>query len=283
MKTIIQLGRFGDIFSLIPLVKESVNWIVARDFEDALYGQDFINSIPLDIDVTDIPEALAYTKAMRFENVVVTQVDRNPNPYARRDSVNFQHEMWMRYIGKKNTDTLPNGLPLILPKPVARFQIGIPKVCLCHFKGVSAPFNESWATVLMDQLQEAGIRIYDTANVRTVRITDICAMLQEAKDSGGVLLTIDTAILHLSKAVGIPTFALVNNDKWLAPLTCDHWFGRLPYVRAYSNDGIFDIVQSIKTQLNFDWQKERAIRRYDADKRIRKEHWSDKQESSGSR
>lgn len=255
--TIIQLGRYGDILTLLPLIQTGrfgvVNWVVCEEFANILENQEFVTPVIWRGPVDDVQGAV---ESIRMESFLgteyrVTQVNRNPSKMSRGVSHNFQHEMFLRAgAGLEELIHLPLKLEYSKERwgesRTVRIGVGECSTLVYHTAGVSSSYdpNPMLESALMDL--ERDMMLFPTAQLKCDRIIDMCQLLHDAKERGGVLVTVDTALLHLAYAVGIPTVALVPDDFWVAAITRKHWIARVTHSRSRTHEGIRFICERIR-------------------------------------
>lgn len=243
---IIQLGRAGDIINILPValaeaqsLGEPVAFMVHPQYVGILDGVSYAWPVPFAGEVTEIRRAIAEAQAMGFDRILDTQV-YGDRPIARLcDS--FAHESW-RLAGRLDQwDELPLVFDERQPDREAQYvgtlalrdpfrgRLGFdgrPIVALCT-EGVSSPLGRrDW---LAEQLAAAApeFQWLSIDGARAPQIYDVLGFLERA----AALVTIDTAMLHLSYAVGVPTFALVTDGPtpWHGTAPRKHWIGSLRY------------------------------------------------------
>ncbi len=228
MKTYVQLGKAGDIMSLLPLLHhESLNGekpslMVSRDYASILEGCSYVSPIVLPDGAHRLD--LAMDKLNGTSDVIVTQMngpfdavkkfafERAGFSSVQTDS--FVKDMW-NLAGK-----LPlwkQSLPLIFDQRDKKRETKIydeyfpskGKVLLVSLSGTSSPFPYAELLTELLQLKLKGWKILDISTIQAERIYDLLVLFESAS----ALIASDSANLHLSTAVKtLPVFALISDS-----------------------------------------------------------------------
>jgi len=98
----------------------------------------------------------------------------------------------------------------------------VPYIVTC-FEGTSSPIPQETRLRLTSMFMDLrGVVCLDGFRCRS--LVDLLPLLEHAVG----LITVDTALLHLSRWTETPTIALVN-DGWLGSASRPHWIARIPY------------------------------------------------------
>jgi len=227
MATYLNLGRYGDICSFLPLLKyeydqtgKKPKLIVSKDFQDILDGVSYVNKIIYNGPYHDITGALNFaktsvgdvttTQVVGISDVIVSQVYGNHNgPPMICDS--FQMDAW-RLAGK--IDLWPKQLSLVFDqrdtKREKRLTKGIPKDkpwIVVSTGGNSSPFQ--YKDLLMEILNYSlpDFHIVDLANIKAEKFYDLLGIMDHP-NTAHMILT-DSGPLHLSYATKKPVHAIV--------------------------------------------------------------------------
>jgi len=229
LKTYVQLGKAGDILSLLPILHHEhtegnrCSMMVSKDYASILEGCSYVEPIVLNEGAHRLDVAMEKLNG-RNGDVVVTQVngpldlvkkfafERGGQQGSTTDS--FVKDMW-KLAGK-----LPlwkQCLPLVFDqrnairekKLVNDFLPSNKKVLLLSTSGASSPFPYAPLLKELLSLKLKGWKVVDLSEVHAERIYDLLALFESA--SG--LIATDSANLHLAQAVPtLPVFALVNDS-----------------------------------------------------------------------
>lgn len=226
-RTYIQLGRTGDIISLLPLLwsdhqkGERSAIMVAKEFAPVLDGCSYLDPIIFDGEAWELgracEEAAQLSDDIRVCQVLGPEADlrkyslgaANP-PHAITES--FQKESW-RLAGREKDWKLQ--LPLIFDRRNHESEGALlkelpkkKKVILVSASGNSSPFP--YRTLLFELLQlkfKKEFYVVDLAQFKAARIYDLLGLFEVSH----CLVATDSAPLHLAYACGIPVVALIND------------------------------------------------------------------------
>lgn len=223
---IVQLGRYGDIINILPIAEhicmqtgKKVAIVVSEEFADTLDGVSYALPHYFKGHYSELESAVRQVSGL-YERVIVSQVYGKATAFERRcDS--FAKESWNRagflpYWGK-----LPLTFDQRDPKREAELLDktvvgGKPLILVNVTGGKSSPLEGG-----MDLLHDIQARwaeraeIVDLEGMRVDRFYDLLALYDKAK----LLITNDTATLHLSKAsTKLRVCALITDKP-------THWHG----------------------------------------------------------
>lgn len=248
---VVQLGRYGDLLNILPVVKyihdhyRKPTVMVARQFQELFDAVPYAHRYVFEGDFSEVERAVELAR-VKFELVVCTQVwgrtwrvDRTwgqgkggkgdgetgrQSEWEGRQSASYNQESW-RMAGFGNRWTDPE-LKLVLEVPGTITLQTRPTICVCLSSGHSSPFKE-WPGVQEHLQRQYGgaYDIVDLAEMRCDRVYDLLKWIRNAR----LLITSDTATLHLAAACATPVVALVNDDAWLASEPRCRCVLRLPY------------------------------------------------------
>jgi hypothetical protein len=236
-KTFLQLGRAGDLVSLLPVIHdefltsgEKPRVIVAKDFADILDGVSYAEKVVFDGDFADITGALKFAQSLNGEvtttqvvgvpNVIVSQVYSNVGgPKIICDS--FQKDSW-RLAGK--LDLWPKQPKLIFDKRNKRRESKLFKDIptdkpwiVVSTGGFSAPFpyKDLFNEVVNNCLPD--FQIIDLGNIRAEKFFDLLGIMDHPNTAAMILN--DSGPLHLAYATDKPVHAIVANTPlmWHGP------------------------------------------------------------------
>lgn len=211
---LIQPGRVGDIISVLPIARDialkegTCAFMVSAEFASVLEGCSYVTPIVLSSHFTDIQPAIEQARGM-FERVLVAKVSEK-SVGVTTQCQSFNEEQW-RQCGALN-DWFR--LPLVFDRRdrdregkwirlAGRRTDGRQKV-LVNFSGKSAPFPH--ASEVLDRISKV-YNVVDLASFKAHRIYDLIGLM----DSAVLLITGDTATMHLAAASGIPVVNLIGD------------------------------------------------------------------------
>lgn len=236
----VQLGRAGDIINMLPIVQ---NWakkngkpylMVAREFAPILDGVSYVKPHVTDLNFAKLNDALALA-GKTFSKVIRTQIygegHRQPTvtPSWPQESWkeagaldHFHDKSWRLTFDRRN----PKREQALVAR---KFTTAKPKIVTNLTSAVSAPFPNG-PTVLNAVQAEFGkdYEIVDIGKFRADRIYDLLGLYERAV----LIVSIDTATMHLAAAVDTPLVALVNPHGWLGPQLRYNCLARIPYDKA---------------------------------------------------
>lgn len=229
-KIYVCLGYNGDILNLLPLLYEDhkrgdCNAImVEKSFAPLLEGVSYVEVLPFDGKVDDIPEAYKQAKALSTD-VVCAQV-LGPtqdvqrfvyNPAGQQHAVmeSFTKEQW-KVCGRFEQWSLD--LPLIFDRRNKEreeklLKANPPKArtILVATDGKTSPFPYAnlLKALLALKYRKPAWNVVDLDKIRAERLYDIIALMERAT----VLIANDSAMLHLARAVPLLPVVALANDK----------------------------------------------------------------------
>ncbi len=227
-KTVIMLGRHGDVISILPLLYalsqkgERNKLMVGSEFASVMDGVGYVEPLVFHGKIADIKQA-AYEAGKdaivaqvygRFEDVKEMAFGRAGVERTQTDS--FTKEAW-RLAGHFDLwKTVP---PLVFDKRdkvredalVAEHIKSNKRVILLSLSGKTSPFPYPELCKRLLELEfgrRKGWQIVDISNLKAGRIYDLLALYEKAH----VLVASDSAPLHLAAACpNLPVVALVND------------------------------------------------------------------------
>lgn len=239
---LVYLGRYGDIINVLPVAKfiaerwGKPHFFVAKQFANVLEGVSYVIPEVLELNYTNINAALkmAETKCHHVLNAQIW----GENFTIHKECSSFNQESWQK-IGMANHFHNMRDFPLVFdqrtPEREQAFMDTLPvgqnqPVIICSMSGGhSSPFNR--ADELYGKLCAAWghqARMVDISKITAQRVFDLIGLFERAN----LLVTTDTATLHLAAATNIPVIALTNPNSWVSTAprcNCvlktdyDHW------------------------------------------------------------
>ena len=227
-KTYIQLGKIGDILNILPLLYADAQkgqrnrLMVAKDYASILEGCSYLEPVIFPGKHWEIGNAVEQAK--KLGDWVCTQVNGpreavaefvwKPAGVTANTAPSFNQDSW-RMAGRLN-DWLKN-LPLVFDKRDPKLESEVlkkhfnqdKKNILLNTGSVSSPFP--YRKLLAEILQFAGdqYHVIDLGTVTALRFFDLLSLYEKAY----CLITVDSAPLHLARAVpALPVFAITNDS-----------------------------------------------------------------------
>lgn len=246
-KTYLNLGRYGDVIALLPVLKgeydesgEKQKLVISKDYADILDGVSYVDPIIYDGPFEDITGALDFSKkigekvvtsqVVGIPDVIVSQVYGNAHtPKIICDS--FQQDLW-RLAGK--LDLWPKQPPLVFDKRDAKREKRLYKYIptlkpwiVVSTGGFSSPFpySELLWEILNHSLPD--FHIVDLTKIKAERMYDLLGIMDHP-NTAAMILT-DSGPLHLSYATEKPVHAIVTDSPSL-------WHGTAwrPFYASYT-------------------------------------------------
>lgn len=212
----VQLGRYGDIANILPVAKaitdlrgEPTYFMVSKEFASILDGVSYVTPQVVPFDFWDLGMAIATAKAT-YTGVIVSQVG-GKGQRTEHQCASFNQESW-RLAGYLDQW---GKLPLVFDRRnperesaliAKRLNSSKPNM-LVSLKGFSSPFPHK--AVVWEFLKKfEGWNIVDLATFKCERIFDLVGLM----DAANLLVTVDTAPLHLAHASTVPVIAFIRDD-----------------------------------------------------------------------
>lgn len=215
----IQLGRLGDVINILPVAKwirdttgETPVIVTHRDFASIFDGVSYVKPWVWEHSMEN-PSLAMNTARKVYPLARVVQVFGAGAAAMRRGSKSFMHDHWLNMGCDKRWESLPLIFDLrdagrevklmadVWPTPQDK------PVVLVNGTGISGPFNE-WPKfrALLDEWLEDRATVIDIGQIRAERFYDLLTLY----DHAALLVTIDTATLHLARASRIPVVSMVR-------------------------------------------------------------------------
>lgn len=221
---LISLGRSGDVLNslrAVPLLNAKygrITFMVARDFAGVLDGVNYCNVEVFDGIFEDINGALgiARQKYIRIINAAVYGHNFSVNRTAESFCVESWQNMGLQHAYHETPLIFDNRDTAREAKLIANIPTEKPWL-LFNTSGNSSPFQ--FTGQLRQQLRKWRDRfeIIDLGLVKAERIYDLLAFY----DRAALLISTDTATLHLAAASKVPTIGLITDKPSM-------WHGAAP-------------------------------------------------------
>lgn len=227
----IQLGRYGDILSILPLMwadaqkGEKPRLMVAKEFADVLDGVSYVEPVVFDGSFMEVDRAVELAKTMADE-VSISQLAGPQNEVLKAawevaglskgqpSCDSFVKEGW-RLAGRFSE--WRNNYPLAFDqrdsnreqKLIAKYNPGLKPQILVALGGKTSPFP--YAKMLLWMLKKSFPKtdIVDLGEIKAERIYDLLGLIQFAK----CLVACDSAVLHLANAYPKCPVVALTQDK----------------------------------------------------------------------
>lgn len=217
---IVQLGRFGDIINILPIAYD--RWratgrktpiMVAREFSSVLDGVNYVRPIIFEGGYEELQLATVQAKKLDPQ-AKVAQVWDGKNVFPK-DRDNYQRDSWHKLGYSPRWDQLPLVFDNRDEKREAELAAKIDwskPVILLSLRAASVPFpHADRVKAAIEKEFAATYNLVDLSAVTATRIYDLLGLFDRAH----VLVTCDTATLHLSEASPVPVIAFRNSNFWL--------------------------------------------------------------------
>lgn len=217
----VMLGRFGDIISILPLLKSEADagrrptLVVAQEFASILDGVSYCDRIVWEGGYDRLPDALRWLRRDKgIAMPVVCQVHTNPRDRARLTS-SYQTECW-RLAGR--LDAFAKRGPLEFDqRDTVREELYASRVCggadkpviLVGLDSVSSPLNNTDGIYL--EVRSRFLHSHEVIDLGMLppaeRIYDLITLF----DKSACLICADTSYAHLARASKVPLVAILNH------------------------------------------------------------------------
>lgn len=235
---LLQLGKIGDIISALGMLPtdQSNQVIVARDFASVLDGVSHVKQVVYDGHFSDLKGAIKWSKP-RNNPLTVTQIYGKDFPIQKR-TPSFQLDQWQR-AGMQGE--FLKRCPVFNRRDVSREASLLnghskEKFVLIATHSDSSPFAHANELVKLttDIAQDRGIKVVHLAQYKAAKFYDLLALYDKAQ----LLVTVETAHVHLAKASRVPTIVMAADKP-------TRWHGSAwhPSMAMHCRYGDFDFRQ----------------------------------------
>ena len=235
----VMLGRYGDIINVLPMMKAEADagrrpsLVVSKDFADILDGVSYVDRIVWDGPYDRLPEALRWLRASKgIIAPIIAQYHRHPTDKARLTD-SYQIEGW-RLAGRLDQFNSNAGVLFdrrdLMRETALRASAGTnikQPVVLVAPESVSSPLTNIDLVALAREAVGDSAYVVDLRTVRAQRIYDMIDMFDRAR----LLVTVDTAHLHLARASRVPVIAILN-DGWRGSIPPPNTVASFRYLEA---------------------------------------------------
>ena len=227
-KVYVQLCKFGDIMSLLPLLHadflagQKPSLMVSAKYASLLDGVSYVDPIIFDGDPSNITEAVIQASKTGLQ-VVTTQVCGPAdmvleNVYKTLKPQHAATDSWQKeqYRAASKWSMWRKQPQLVFDQRnkerekqlINEYGKSTRGVVLVSTKGETCPFPyKRLLMTLLDGAFRRNFTIIDLDDIKGERIYDLLGLFDKAK----VLIASDSALLHLAQASQVPVCALVND------------------------------------------------------------------------
>lgn len=214
--TIVQLGRYGDIINILPVCKHlsetngtPIRFVVSKQYRDILDGVGYVDPVVFKGEWNDLRGALA--EHGNNPKVLISQVySKTPVEMPPNVADSFAFESWNKIGFGDQWDKLP----LLFDRRDMQREATLVKkygaedMLLVNVSGKSSPYlyGKQLLQFIRDRWSKS-FKIVDLSEVKAERIYDLLGLYDAAK----LLITTDTATLHLAYGAKIPVVALITD------------------------------------------------------------------------
>jgi hypothetical protein len=247
---VLELGRYGDILNILPVCKyiaehyEKPLLAVSKEFAPLLDGVSYVTPLPLDLPYDKVNQAMTICR-QKAELVICAQVyGESYNPEKLRPC--YSWDSWQQagfgelYMDKWTHPLVIDRRDRLREDNFARSKLSSkPTILLNISRGISSPYNDhAKFTELLRTNWSEKYHIVDIGQTNAQQICDLLGMY----DKAALLITSDTATLHLAAASDIPVIALVNDIDWLATIPRCNCVYRVRYCDAVQNFAVVNMT-----------------------------------------
>lgn len=210
----IQLGRYGDIINILPLLYEqkkttgsNPTLMVAAPYADIFNGITYANKLVYSGDFADLRGAIKHAQQHGFKEFKITQVYAHTYHFPQTQSC-FLKESWGRIdkahlwgsLQPKFDSRDPLREKTLRDKTFQSYERPI----LVAAAGISSPFKYGYTLLELLRSQLPEHKIINLSELRAHHFHDLLGLFDHAQ----CLISIDTGHLHLARASSIPVISL---------------------------------------------------------------------------
>ncbi len=251
---LIQLGRYGDILNILPVAREIAEtydrpkFMVAQEFASILDGVSYVDPVIFGGHYGNVKKAIQ--EAECFDHVIVSQAWGNDGWAVERTCDSYNQESWklagfldrwkdrnLRLLFDRR-DSIAEGELL-----AKHLRPGKQNLLLNLGTTGSSPFSK--ALPVQQSIIARWSHKYNVVDLSTIKARRIYDLLCLYSGSP-VLVSTDTATLHLANASKIKVVALVNDLPWLGTIPRMPVALTLKYSEVESHiEEIHDVIASL--------------------------------------
>lgn len=217
----VQLGRYGDIINALPMALHCHNnyakpyFMVSREFASILDGVSYVEPYVVDIPFDTLQPAIDLAR-QTFKHVIVSQI-WGRDYQCQHTTPAYNVESWKQsgllHLFNKHTYFPVFDRDFVRGEQVAnKMSPNEEKLVVVNLSNsFSSPFQHG--DILLAKLKEAlpQCGIINVGNAKLDRIYDLLPLIRKAD----LVISIDTALLHLTAATSTKLIAIVNPVEWL--------------------------------------------------------------------
>jgi hypothetical protein len=220
VSTYIQLGKIGDILSLLPVLHnqeqlygEPQRLIVSREYAHVVEGLDYVEPVVWPGDWMDLKGAIRDAKRTYGDVIIPQTFAKDYN--IQRHHPSWQYDQWERAGMLNAWGHLPLKLPRRPQSPCSfLWTVGLDdndKFILVADHSQSSPFAqaESLIAELESIASPLNVKVVRLSSVRVANIIELLPLY----DAAALIVTVDTMHLHLAKATSTPVIALSTDTQ----------------------------------------------------------------------
>lgn len=221
MKAYVQLGKIGDVLSILPILQHEftrncalgkgcapIPLVIAKEYASILEGTSAVEPVIWKGDANDLAGAVLFAKK-RFSQVVVLQTWGNLG--IQHQTPSFQLDQWKRAGAVRFFEDWPMEFDNrtysreLSVRMQAKVVQGVEPYILFADHSQSSPFlhKQELYEILAKEFGPL-YRIIRLSEIKAERIYDMLGLM----DFAHCLVTVETAHLHLSRASKVPTVAI---------------------------------------------------------------------------
>lgn len=218
---LVLLGRYGDLINILPVALHIHNTyatpylIVSRQFADLFDGVSYVKPVPIDLPPNALVDAMAFARE-NFDHVIQAQVWGTGYEQVKLTNA-YNKESW-RLAGMLPRFNDPSLMPLFdrMDWEEAEAQLkqhrktNKPLILTNLTSGHSSPFAQGYKILPELEKRFPGYEVLDVGNIKLRHIYDLLAFVYDAK----VVVSIDSALIHIATGRGVPIVALTNPHQW---------------------------------------------------------------------
>lgn len=205
------LGKNGDILSIIPCLHaefketgKNPTLIVSKDYAPLAKCFPWLNVEEFDGKFDFLGNAIRWAKG-RGRVDYIPQMHGVGYPHPKRNHPSFQLDQWDRMGRLHQWGSLPLEVPRLSNRAIPSLE---QPAILVADHSLSSPFPHVDDLVESLKRRFPGHHVTRLSSIRLPLLIDFLALF----DASDLLVTIDTAFLHLSAASAIPVIALVTDN-----------------------------------------------------------------------
>jgi len=253
---IIQLCRFGDIVSILPIAKHlskdnEVTIICHEDFTGILDACSYVKCLPLSTTHRDVIGAVAKAKLEGFNQILIAKSELNGPGGSPFPTDNYQQQQWARcgflekfhdlplIFDKRNKEFEDKALRLFLPPEDGRPLLGY---SLHSISSIYLQWQELEKWIKKEFGKTHRLLNFDLC---VGQVHNLLGLIEKCDK----LISVDTLHLHLAYSTMTPTVALVQDDPHKRSEPRKHWIENITYSESLTEIGQERIINAVKDKV----------------------------------